>query len=186
MISSFKAAVFLDRDGVINHNRDDYVKSWAEFSFLPGALTALKRLAASSMAIIVVTNQSALARGLLSPDDLESIHHQMKQTIQQHGGRVDAIFYCCHHPLDGCYCRKPEPGLLYQAARTLNIDLARSFLVGDALSDIQAGLTAGCFPVLVLTGRGSKAQQVVTRQHYGQCQVVRDLPAAVDWILQQV
>ncbi|MFQ5610861.1 MAG: D-glycero-beta-D-manno-heptose 1,7-bisphosphate 7-phosphatase [Anaerolineae bacterium] len=179
MISLSRAAVFLDRDGVINYNRDDYVKRWAEFRFLPGALAALRRLAASPFQIVVVTNQSALGRGLLDPAGLECIHARMSRAVLAAGGRIDRIFYCPHRPEDGCACRKPRPGLLEQAARALNIDLARSYLVGDALSDIQAAQAAGCLPLLVLTGRGAAARQ----QSAGRYQVVRDLGAAVDWIL---
>lgn len=181
-----KTAVFLDRDGVINFNRDDYVKSWAEFHFLPGVLTALKRLAASPFSVIVITNQSAVGRGLLRVHDLEQIHTNMTQFIQSYGGRIDRIFYCPHHPEDGCNCRKPKPGLLIQAAHNLNIDLGRSYLVGDAVSDIQAGFAAGCTPLLVLTGRGAAASQALTWPCEDRCKVVSDLSAAVDWILRRV
>lgn len=186
MQSAVKAAVFLDRDGVINYNRADYVKSWAEFRFLPGALTALKRLASSPLDIIVVTNQSAVGRGLLNEHELKQIHANMIQTIQAKGGRIDHVFYCPHHPNDGCLCRKPKPGMLIQAASALNIDLAGSYLVGDALSDIQAGLAAGCFPLLAMTGRGAAAKEDVTSYGDGECRIVQDLSAAVDWILRQV
>ena len=180
-----RAAVFLDRDGVINYNRDDYVKKWAEFRFLPNVLTALRRLADSPLPTIIVTNQSAVGRGLLKTSELEQIHARMIQTVQAHGGRIDQVFYCPHHPEDGCACRKPKSGLLNKAADVLDIDLTRSYLVGDAMSDIQAGLAAGCFPILVLTGRGAAAQQSVTNQYRDQCKIVPDLPAAIDWILKQ-
>ncbi len=185
MVPSTRIAVFLDRDGVINYNRDNYVRNWAEFRFLPGALNALKRLATSSVAVVIVTNQSAVGRGLLNVVELEDIHAQMTRIIQASGGRVDRVFYCPHHPADGCDCRKPQPGLLKQAAAALNIDLAGSFFVGDAISDIQAGLAAGCLPVLVLTGRGAAAEQALNGRGGDRCHVVRDLPAAVDWILQR-
>ena len=186
MFQDSKAAVFLDRDGVINYNRDDYVKQWAEFQFLPGALNALSRLSASPLIAVVVTNQSAVGRGLLDILDLEHIHAQMNGIIRKHGGRIDRVFYCPHHPEDNCDCRKPKPGLLQQAAYALNIDLTRSYLIGDAVSDIRAALAAGCFPLLVLTGRGAAASQALTLYQYNRCQVVPDLPAAVDWILQKL
>ena len=181
-----RAAVFLDRDGVINYNRNDYVKQWAEFQFLPGALNALSRLSASHLVVVVVTNQSAVGRGLLNILDLEYIHAQMTRIIREHGGRIDRVLYCPHHPQDNCACRKPQPGLLKQAAYALDIDLTRSYLIGDAISDIQAAQAAGCFPLLVLTGRGAAARQALTPHQHDRCQLVPDLPTAVDWILQKL
>ncbi len=110
----------------------------------------------------------------------------MTQVVQAYGGRIDRIFYCPHHPEDGCNCRKPKPGLLTQAAHTLNIDLGRSYLVGDAASDIQAGFAAGCIPLLVLTGRGAAAAQAFTQSCEERCKVVSDLSTAVNWILRQI
>ena len=180
------AAVFLDRDGVINVNRDDYVKSWAEFQFLPGALEALNNLAKSPLKIIIITNQSAVGRSILTLNQLAQIHTQMTQVIKARGGRVDHIFFCPHHPKDGCSCRKPEPGMLYQAAHAFNLDLSRSFLVGDAMSDIQAGLRAGCSPLFVLSGRDAPAKDQLKTQYGNQCRIVVDLTAAVDRILRQI
>jgi len=186
MVSAKTVAVFLDRDGVINVNRDDYVKSWTEFRFLPGALDALSRLAASPAKVIIITNQSAVGRGLLSLDELKQIHATMTEVIQTRGGRIDHVFYCPHHPAEGCDCRKPKPGLLIQAADRLNLDLGRSYFVGDSISDIEAGLTAGCQPLLVLTGRGMHAKRALTDHLSSQCEVLPDLPVAVDWILQRI
>jgi D-glycero-D-manno-heptose 1,7-bisphosphate phosphatase len=186
MSQTARAAVFLDRDGVINYNRNDYVKQWAEFQFLPGALNALSRLSASPLIVVVVTNQSAVGRGLLNILDLEHIHAQMSRIIRENGGRIDRVFYCPHHPEDNCACRKPRPGLLEQAACALNIDLTCSYLIGDAVSDIQAAQAAGCFPLLVLTGRGAAARQALALHQQNRCQIVPDLPAAVDWILQKL
>jgi len=185
MIRPRKAAVFLDRDGVINYNRDDYVKSWAEFRFLPGALAALKRLAIGPFVIVIITNQSAVGRGILDTQGLAYIHAQMTQTILGSGGRIDRIFYCPHRPEDNCPCRKPKPGMLKQAADDLNIDLTRSYLVGDALSDLQAGLTVGCLSSLVLTGRGTAARDAMSHDIDKACEIFPDLYAAVDWILEK-
>ena len=178
-----RPAVFLDRDGVINENRDDYVKSWAEFVFLPGVFAPLRRLAESELAVVVISNLSAVGRGLISCEELETIHRQMIREIEQHGGRVDAVFYCPHHPTEGCDCRKPRPGLLLQAAAHLDLDLSRSFLVGDAQSDVDVALNAGCQPVLVLTGLGEDELAAIPLHLLTSCHVADDLDAAVRWIL---
>lgn len=147
-------AVFLDRDGVICRNRDDYVKSWEEFVFLPGAREALARLARSSLHIVIVTNQSAVNRGIVSASVVEEIHTRMTRVIEAAGGRVDLVKYCPHRPDEGCDCRKPRPGMLLAAAEELQVSLRQSYLVGDARSDVQAGQAVGCQCYLVLTGRG--------------------------------
>lgn len=148
------AAIFLDRDGVINRNRADYVKCWEEFEFLPGALQAMGYLSRLDMPIVVVSNQSVIGRGIVARDTIDDIHRRMKLAVEEAGGRIDAVLYCPHRPDDNCECRKPKPGLLTDAAQILNIDLARSVMVGDALSDIDAARAVGCQPILIKTGRG--------------------------------
>jgi D-glycero-D-manno-heptose 1,7-bisphosphate phosphatase len=147
-------AVFLDRDGVICKNRADYVKSWDEFLFLPGAKQGIATLSKLNIPIVVVTNQSAIGRGIMSAEEVAKIHRGMTAEIAAAGGRIDKILFCPHRPDEGCNCRKPEPGMLLQAAQELNIDLQRSFMVGDALTDLMAGQRVGCFNFLVMTGRG--------------------------------
>jgi len=148
-------AVFLDRDGVLIENRDEYVLSWADVVILPGALEALAKASRSSYKIVIVTNQSAIGRGLISRSMAEEINHQLLKKIKAAGGRVDGVFMCPHRPEDSCTCRKPQPGLLFQAAQALSLDLSRSILIGDALSDITAGQAAGIAQtILVQTGRG--------------------------------
>jgi D-glycero-D-manno-heptose 1,7-bisphosphate phosphatase len=181
-----RPAVFLDRDGVINQNRDDYVKSWEEFVFLPQVFPALRRLAASPLAVVVISNQSAVGRGLLSRSELEHIHRRMVAEIESEGGRVDAVYYCPHCPADGCDCRKPRPGLLLQAAAHLDLDLARSFLVGDAQGDVEAALNASCQPALVLTGRGKEQVARIPPPLLARCHVAEDLEAAVTWLLSEL
>jgi D-glycero-D-manno-heptose 1,7-bisphosphate phosphatase len=152
-----RRAVFIDRDGVICRNRDDHVKSWEEFEFLPGVLRALVRLAQSDLCIIVITNQAIVNRHVVSGAVVNEIHERMAQAIKAAGGRIDRVMCCPHRPDEGCDCRKPKPGLLLEAARELDINLAKSYLVGDAKSDIVAGRTAGCgYLYLVLTGRGAR------------------------------
>ena len=177
-------AVFLDRDGVINENRSDYVKSWEEFKFLPGVFVPLKRLAQSDFAVIIITNQSVINRGIVSRTVLErEIHARMVKEITTHGGRIDAIFYCPHRPDEDCFCRKPRPGLLLQAAKEMNIDLSSSYVIGDALCDVEAGLAVGCTPFLVLTGRGRDQLSSLKIRKPEKFYVVADLGEAVERIL---
>lgn len=152
---SVHPALFLDRDGVIIRNRPDYVKSKDEISFYETALRALALLAGSKYKIIVVTNQSAVGRKIISREELDGINRYIQHVVEQKGGRIDGVFVCPHRPEDGCSCRKPRPGLILQAARVHHIDLGKSILIGDAWSDILAGRAAGIpVNVLVLTGRG--------------------------------
>jgi D-glycero-D-manno-heptose 1,7-bisphosphate phosphatase len=178
-----RRAVFLDRDGVINHNRPDHVKSLDEFVLLPGVLQALALLGKSDLCVVVVSNQSAINRGLVTQSVVESIHQWLLETVQQAGGRIDAIAYCPHRPDEACRCRKPQPGLLLDTAQRLNIDLRRSFLVGDALSDVQAAVAAGVQPVLVLTGRGKAQVKLLSEPDKQRVPVFEHLLAAVEWIL---
>jgi D-glycero-D-manno-heptose 1,7-bisphosphate phosphatase len=176
-----RRAVFLDRDGVINADSRDYVKGWTEFRFLPGSLDAMVRLARAGLPVLVVTNQSALARGLLSPDGLADIHRRMAEAVRRAGGRIDGIYFCPHHPDDGCACRKPLPGLVERAAAEHGVDPARSWLVGDSERDIRCGEAAGVGTrILVRTGNGRRDEAAAAGRVR---RVVEDLAEAVDWIL---
>lgn len=177
--SSVCRAVFLDRDGVINKNRNDHVKTWAEFEFLPGVLDALRDLAMLDVVVIVITNQGAIGRGLTTFEAVDDIHARMILAVQRHGGRIDDVIYCPHLPSAGCACRKPQPGMLIAAAKKWQIDLAQSFLIGDADTDILAGRAAGCYTTLVLTGRASV--QVAEKLYVP---FVQDLSEAVSSIKQ--
>jgi len=148
-------AIFLDRDGVIIENQSNYIRSWEDVTFIPGALAALVKASTSKYKIIIVTNQSAIGRGIISRQTADGINRRIAEVISNAGGRVDRIFVCPHAPEENCSCRKPKPGLLLQAAQALNLDLSRSTLIGDALSDIQAGQAAGVSnTIMVRTGRG--------------------------------
>ena len=139
-----RAAVFLDRDGVINRPRKEYVKTWSEFEFLPGALDALRRLATlSDRLIFVVTNQSCIGRGLTTWEAVEAIHRNMVAAVEEWGGRIDDIALCPHRPNHGCSCRKPEPGMVLALARKHGVSLADSYLVGNSLTDLLAAQQAG-------------------------------------------
>jgi D-glycero-D-manno-heptose 1,7-bisphosphate phosphatase len=160
MSPALHPALFLDRDGVLIENRDEYVLSWTDVVILPGALEALARVSHSLYKVVIVTNQSAIGRGLLSASMADEINYRLLKKIRAAGGRIDGIFMCPHSPEEACSCRKPQPGLLFQAAQALSLDLKRSILIGDALSDIIAGRSAGITQtVLVQTGRG-KSQEL--------------------------
>ena len=178
-----RAAVFLDRDGVVCENRPDYVKTWSEFSFLPGAVEAVASLTQARVSIYVVTNQSAVGRGLLSRRHLDGMHEKMLEILRGAGARVESILVCPHHPDDGCDCRKPAPGLLVDAAERYGIDLSRSFFVGDAGSDMIAGARAGCTPVLVRTGLGTETIRDKTWGKHKPAFVADDIVDAAIWIL---
>lgn len=149
--------VFLDRDGVINRNRANYVKQWSEFRFLPGARRAIASLTAAGYRIIVVTNQACVGKGLLSPSALDDLHGRMRREIEQAGGRIDGIIYCPHRSDEGCLCRKPAPGLLLRARDEYGVDLRHAVMVGDSMTDICAATAAGVPAILVLSGLGWQA-----------------------------
>ncbi|MGH9922714.1 MAG: D-glycero-beta-D-manno-heptose 1,7-bisphosphate 7-phosphatase [Nitrososphaerales archaeon] len=144
-------AVFLDRDGVINENRFDYVKSVAEFKFLPSAAEAIRLLNSDGFLVVIVTNQSAVNRGLLSIEELEKIHHFMLTELSKYGCRIDAIYYCPHKPDENCSCRKPQPGLLKKAILDLSVDPKFSWLIGDSDADEEAARKAGINSVIIRT-----------------------------------
>lgn len=143
--------LFLDRDGVINRRlENDYVKTWQEFSFLPGVLQAMPLLASKYSTIVVVTNQQGIGKGLMTEADLKSIHHQMLQAIEAGAGRVDGVFFCPHLAKQQCNCRKPQPGMAIQAQSLFpHIDFQRSVMVGDSSTDIEFGRKLGMTTVLI-------------------------------------
>jgi D-glycero-D-manno-heptose 1,7-bisphosphate phosphatase len=148
------AAIFLDRDGVINENSAEHVKSWDEFQFIPNAIRTIRELTETGLPIFVVTNQAAVNRGLMTVDNLNDIHNHMLEAITAEGGKITKVYYCPHAPHEKCNCRKPEPGMLLQAAEEYNIDLKQSFMVGDAWTDMAAGREAGTHNILLMSGRG--------------------------------
>lgn len=160
MAMGMRRAIFLDRDGTINVEVD-YLSKVADFQFIPGVPLALKRLKDAGYLLVVVTNQSGIGRGYYDEDALAAIHSHMHAELAHFGAAIDACYFCPHHPqhatgdyLKECGCRKPLPGMLQRAAGDLGIDLAASFMIGDKLADVQAGISAGCTPMLVLTGHG--------------------------------
>ena len=175
-----KPAIFLDRDGVIVENRADYVKTIEEAEFLPGALAALAWAAQFDCLFVVASNQSAVGRGRLTLATLSIINAHLHRAIVAAGGRMDGWYMCPHLPEDDCDCRKPKPGMLRNAAADLGIDLPASVMIGDAVSDVQAGHAAGTHAILVSTGRGlgqtAELRQAGLHQHVP---VVADLEMAL-------
>lgn len=158
-----KQAVFLDRDGTLNVEKE-YLFRPEAFEFIPGAVDAVRLLNQAGYLVVVVTNQSGVARGYYGEDDVVMLHRHIDNLLKLDNAQVDAWYYCPHHPAGKapynvvCDCRKPMPGMLKQAAQELSIDLSCSWIVGDKMADIEAGLAAGCKPVLVLTGYGQETR----------------------------
>ncbi|WP_035055919.1 D-glycero-beta-D-manno-heptose 1,7-bisphosphate 7-phosphatase [Andreprevotia chitinilytica] len=151
--------LILDRDGVINEDRDDFVKSPDEWSPIPGSLEAIGELTRAGWIVVVATNQSGVGRGLFDVDTLNRIHAKMHRAAQEFGGHIDAVFFCPHKPDAGCDCRKPLPGMIHDIAKRFHADLQGTWMVGDSLRDLQAFAAAGGRPALVLTGNGSQTQE---------------------------
>jgi D-glycero-D-manno-heptose 1,7-bisphosphate phosphatase len=179
------ATIFLDRDGVINENRPDYVKSWNEFCFLPGAKEALAVLSQAGHRLIVCTNQAGIARGMISRDTVEDIHHRMLAEIGKAGGSIERVYYCPHGKEEGCCCRKPRPGMLWRARDELGLDLQGALFIGDSISDIQAALAAGVYPILVLTGLGRQHLRDHASEATGTFQIAVSLQHTAELLLQE-
>lgn len=148
--------IILDRDGVINEDSDEYIKSLDEWIPIEGSLDAMAKLYHAGYRIIVLTNQSGIARGYFSLETLNAMHDKLQALLGKRGAKVEAIFYCPHGPNDTCDCRKPKPGLFHQAAKTFALDLNGVLAVGDSWRDIEAAQAAGASPVLVKTGKGQQ------------------------------
>lgn len=179
-----KRAVFLDRDGTINIEKE-YLYQAKDFEFIPGAPEAIRLLNQAGIMVVVVTNQSGIARGYYSEEDVENLHRHIARELAESGAHVDAWLYCPHHP-DGrgsyalpCSCRKPLPGMLREASARYDIDLENATMIGDKLADIEAGKAAGCRTVLVRTGYGAD-EEAYAESHAVVC---NDLLSAVKLLL---
>ena len=180
---TLKNVVFLDRDGVINRDSPDYIKGWHEVDFLPGSLEGIRRLTQLGCTVIIVTNQSAIQRGLITEEALQDLHRCMRAAVAEMGGSIAAVYYCPHGPGDECDCRKPAPGLFQLARQAFDVDMASAVMVGDSARDIQAALKADCgTTVLVKTGNGAKALAALQQKGVAPDHVADDLLAAVKWI----
>ena len=176
-----KPAIFLDRDGVIIENRDAYVRSWDDVEIFDTAVDTLARMISLPYLIVVVTNQSAVGRGIISYEQAVEINDRLVSIIQNRGGRIDGVYICPHSPADECDCRKPKPGMLLSAAKELDIDLENSIMVGDALTDLEAGIQAGVKDTILLeTGRGRLQASLPQAAEYGNSLRFPDLAAAIE------
>ncbi len=181
---SLEKVIFLDRDGVINVDSSEYIKCWEEFEFLPGSLEAMADLSRAGYRLILITNQSIIGRGMVPPAVLEDIHQRMRQAVEAAGAKIWDIFFCPHRPDEGCDCRKPEPGMIFQAKTRHGIDLLQSVMIGDNAKDVKCALNAGCgATLLVQTGCGPRAQKTLAAQGIQPTAVVADLKAAAHLIL---
>lgn len=176
--------VILDRDGVINKDSDDFIKSPEEFVPLPGSLEAIARLNAAGYRVAVATNQSGIARGLFDLDALDAMHKKLDTLLSEVGGHIDALVYCPHAPDADCDCRKPKPGLLRKISQKLGIKLDGVPVIGDSLRDLQSAQAVGAMPMLVRTGKGERSlAQLSEESGLANVPVFKDLATAVDAVL---
>ena len=179
-------AIFLDRDGVLIENRADYVRDWSHVALFQDAVHALSNTDLNHYKIVIVTNQSAVGRGIIALETARDINNQLVDEIRRQKGKIDDAFLCVHAPDDKCDCRKPKPGLLLQAAKKLSLDLKRSWMIGDAWSDLQAGQAAGVHgTIIVKTGRGIDQLTTPRPKGLGDYLVRDNLQQALHTILSQ-
>jgi D-glycero-D-manno-heptose 1,7-bisphosphate phosphatase len=175
--------VILDRDGVINADSDDYIRSLDEWIPIPGSIEAIARLSRAGFKIGVATNQSGIARGYFDEITLANMHALLCELVEEEGGQVDAICYCPHGPDDGCRCRKPAPGLLEQISAELQVPIAGAWYVGDTAKDLELGLAMDCKSILVRTGKGRETEKKLDQATRQAVMIVDDLAAAAGEIL---
>lgn len=188
-----KPAVFLDRDGTINEQMG-YINHESRFHLLPGVGEAIRKLNEADIPVVVVTNQSGLARGYFPENLLDYVHEYMRKELARQGAHVDSIYICPHHPeakeerfRKNCSCRKPGKGLFIQAAEDLDLDLSSSYVVGDRWSDLESAANCGAAGILVLTGYGRGELKYIGEMRSIQpAKVAEDLISAVDWILADI
>lgn len=173
--------IILDRDGVINYDSDDYIKSPEEFKVIPGALEAIAKLNQAGYQVLVATNQSGVARGLYTLATLEKIHVKLHQQLSEVGGKIEEIFYCPHHPEEDCPCRKPKPGMFHQMEDKYGLNFPDIYFIGDTITDIHVANAVGCKPILILSIKGQqtleKHPEVARFPHYA------SLADAVEFVL---
>jgi len=177
-------SIFLDRDGVLIENRSDYVRDWSQVKIIPEAIHALCLAPIKKYKVVIVTNQSVVGRGFILLKTAQEINQRLINLIRDHGGQIDGVYMCPHKPEDGCSCRKPLPGLLLEAAKDLSLDLQRSWMIGDAWSDVQAGEAAGMRGTILLrTGRGAEQLRQARLETMRSNLVFDNLPLAFEAIL---
>ncbi len=176
--------IILDRDGVINVDSDDYIKSVDEWRPLPGSIEAIAALSQAGYRVLIATNQSGIARGLFDIETLEAMHNKLRGLVEAEGGSIAGIFYCPHHPEDQCDCRKPRPGLLDEIERQFHVDLQGVPFVGDSERDLLAARAKQCQPILVRTGKGEKTLRAIAHKApYASLPVYKDLAEYVKTLI---
>ena len=187
-----RIAVFLDRDGTLNEEVD-FLRTPDELRLIPGAAAAIRTLNDRGIITCIISNQSGIARGFLSEEDLVPIHERMEEELFREGATIDRIYYCPHHPTEGkqpynivCECRKPNPGMLMQGEQDFGIDLSRSFVVGDRIADVLAGKAVGASTILVLTGYGKNSLAECERESIKPDHVAESIKEAVEFIMQSL
>ena len=178
--------IILGRDGILNHYRDDHVKSPDEWLPIDGALEAVSRLNHAGWHTVVATNQAGIGRGMIVMASINAVHAEMNRKLLAQGGRLDAVFFCPHTPEEQCVCRKPLPGMMLDIGRRYGVDLAQVLMVADTVRDIQAAVAAGCEPHLVLSGRASALSEDALQQVLAaatRTQVHADLAAFAEFVL---
>jgi D-glycero-D-manno-heptose 1,7-bisphosphate phosphatase len=176
--------IILDRDGVINHDSDDYIKSPDEWIPIPGSLDAISRLNHAGYHVAIASNQSGISRGYFSLETLAAMNVKMNEQLSQLGGRIDAMFFCPHGPNDGCDCRKPRPGLLTEIGNRFQAELGDVMFVGDNINDVKAARAAGAQPVIVKTGKGEQTASLLVEENINGVPVFDDLAGVVNSILE--
>lgn len=173
--------IILDRDGVINFDSDEYIKSPDEWQPIQGSLEAIAQLNRSGYRVLIATNQSGVARGLYDLETLDQIHEKLMRELSAVGGYVEEIFFCPHHPNENCNCRKPKPGLFYQMTEKYNFELAGTYFIGDSLTDVEVARVVGCIPLLVLTGKIK--EELTEHPTLQNVHAFSDLAQAVSYVL---
>ncbi len=180
-----KKLIILDRDGVINHDSDDYIKSPQEWQPIDGSLEAIARLNHAGYRVVVATNQSGIARKLFSIDTLIEMHNKMLRLTEEVGGHIEAIFFCPHAPKDDCDCRKPKPGMYIDISKRFHVPLHDLPVIGDSLRDLQAAAAVKAQPFLVKTGKGEKTAGLLEESGLGDIPIFDDLAHAADYIISE-
>jgi len=174
-------AIFLDRDGVLIENRSDYVRDWSQVRIFSKAIEALSLVSAKRYKVVIITNQSGIGRKFISAETAHEINQKLVDVIEESGGQIDGVYMCPHRPEEQCSCRKPRPGLILQAARELALDLQRSWMIGDAWSDLLAGKDAGIHGIIMVrTGRGTEQLLQPAPESVGDYLVSNDLSDALN------
>jgi len=179
-----KTIIFIDRDGVINFDSPDYIKTCDEVSFIPGSIEAIANLSKAGHDVFVITNQSVIGRKMVTMEGLQKIFDKMRNAVKEKNGEIKEIFFCPHIPSDNCSCRKPKAGLFFQAKNKYKLDLSNSVMIGDSAKDILAAENAGIkFKILVLTGNGKKAQKELEKKNTSPDYIAINLFDAHNWII---